>query len=37
MNDSVHGDAVFVRDLNIASSEYLTDDIDLGRAIRFAA
>ena len=32
MNDSVQRDALYVRDLNIASSEYRTDDIDLGRA-----
>ena len=37
MNDSIQGDAVYVRDLNIASSEYRTDDIDLGRANRSAA
>ena len=37
MNDSVQRDAVCVRDLNIASSEYRTDDTDLGRANRFAA
>ena len=37
MNDSVQRDAVCVRDLNIASSEYRTDDIDLGRANRSAA
>ena len=32
MHDSVQRDAVCVRDLNIASSEYRTDGIDLGRA-----
>ena len=37
MNDSVQRDAVYVRDLNIASSEYRTDDIDLGKANRSAA
>ena len=37
MNDSVHRDAVYVRDLNIASSEYRTDDTDLGTANRSAA
>ena len=36
MNDSVR-DASYVRDLNIASSEYRTDDNDLGRANRSAA
>ena len=36
MHDSVQRDAVCVRDLNIASSEYRTDDIDLGRANRSA-
>ena len=37
MHDSVQGDAVCVRNLNIASSEYRTDDIDLGRANLSAA
>ena len=37
MHDSVQRDAVCVRDFNIASSEYRTDDIDLGRANRSAA
>ena len=37
MYDSVRRDAVCVRHLNIASSEYRTDDIDLGRANRSAA
>ena len=37
MNDSVQRDVVCVRDLNIASSEYRTDDIDLGRANHSAA
>ena len=37
MNNSVQRDAIHVRDLNIASSEYRTDDIDLGRANRSAA
>ena len=37
MNDSVQQDATCVKDLNIASSEYRTDDIDLGRANRSAA
>ena len=37
MNDSVQQDAICVRDLNIASSEYRIDDIDLGRANRSAA
>ena len=36
MNDSVQRDDVCVRDLNIASIEYRTDDIDLGRANRSA-
>ena len=36
MHDSVQRDAVCVRDLNIASSEYRTDDIDLVRANRSA-
>ena len=36
-NDFVQRDAVCVRDLNIASSEYRTDDIDLGRVNRSAA
>ena len=30
MNDSVQRGAAYVRDLNIASSEYQTDDIDMG-------
>ena len=37
MNDSVQQDAICMRDLNIASSEYRIDDIDLGRANRWAA
>ena len=37
MNDSVQRDAVYARDLNIASSEYRTDDIVIGRANRSAA
>ena len=37
MHDSVQRDAVCVRDFNIASSEYRTDDIDLGRANLSAA
>ena len=37
MDDSVQPDAVCVRDLNIASSEYRTDEIDLGRVNRSAA
>ena len=37
MHDSVQWDTVCVMDLNIASSEYRTDDIDLGRANRSAA
>ena len=37
MNDSAQRGAIYVRDLNITSSEYRTDDIDLGRANRFAA
>ena len=37
MNDSVQQDAICMRDLNIASSEYRIDDIDLGRANRSAA
>ena len=36
MHDSVQRDAVCVRALNIASSEYRTDDIDLGMANRLA-
>ena len=37
MHDSVQRNAVCVKDLNIASSEYRTDDTDLGRAHRSAA
>ena len=37
MNDSVQRDAVCVKDLNIASSEYRTDDTDFGRANSSAA
>ena len=37
LHDSVQRDAVCVKDLNIASSEYRTDDIDLGMANRSAA
>ena len=37
MNDSVQRDAVCVRDSNIASSEYRTDDMDFGRANHSAA
>ena len=37
MHDSVQRDAVCVKDLNIASSEYRTDDTDLGRTNRSAA
>ena len=37
MHDSVQRDAVCVKDLNIASNEYRTDDIDLGTANRSAA
>ena len=37
MHDFVQRDAVCVRHLNIASSEYRTDDIDLGSANRSAA
>ena len=29
MNDSIQRGAVYVRDLNIASSEYRTDEVDL--------
>ena len=36
LHDSVQRDAVCVRDLNIASSEYRTDDTDHGRANRSA-
>ena len=36
MHDSVQWDAVYVRNLNIASSEYRTDGIDLWRANRSA-
>ena len=37
MNDSVQRGAVYMRHMNIASGEYRTDDIDLGRANRSAA
>ena len=37
MHDSVQRDAVCLKDLNIASNEYRTDDINLGRANRSAA
>ena len=37
MNDSVQRNAVYVKDLNLASSEYRIDDIVLGRANRSAA
>ena len=37
LHDSVQRDAVCVKDLNIASSEYRTDDIELGMANRSAA
>ena len=30
MNDSVQRGTAYVRDLNIASNEYRTDDIDMG-------
>ena len=33
----LYNETAFVRDLNIASSEYRTDDIDIGRANRSAA